>query len=679
MADEIKQAGRFMSLATPLGPDVLCVESANISERLSKPFVMQFDMLAESSKASSIDYQKLLGQNVTLTVELPGKKKRYFCGMVSRFSASGQDERFAYYRMEVVPWLWLLTLTTDCKVFQNKTVPDIIEDVFKEWQGKYSQVVHFEKKLSGSFTKLDYCVQYRETDFNFVSRLMEEEGIFFYFKHEDGKHTLVLSNDVSSLPACPNLEQARFLPESGMGEWEDGIASLEDRRSIVPGKTTLADYHFQMSNKSLRKPATSSVKVASNDNLEIFDYPGEYAQRFTKPDERLGDVENHGAEIAQRRMEEHGSGHLLISGTSSCRAFSPGFYFSMIGAEGKPKKVPGTEGKYVVTSVKHSLQQSPDYISGGSTNHPYRNTFTCIQKEVPFRPARSTPRPVVQGMQTAVVVGLKGEEIDCDKYGRVKVQFHWDREGKKDENSSCWVRVASPLAGNRMGLIHIPRMGQEVVVAFLEGDPDHPLIVGSVYNYDNMPPFELPDNKTQCGLMTMSTKDGKPQENFNGIRIEDKKDHERFDVHAERDFRRVTKNNEEIYVGTDTKDPGNQKVEIFNNQEVTIGTPQSQDGSQKLTVQKDRSATLEMGNDALTIKMGNQTTKLNLGKSETEALQSIELKVGQSSVKVDQTGVTISGMMIQINGQVMTQVKGAMTTVQGSGMLQLSGGIMMLG
>jgi type VI secretion system secreted protein VgrG len=464
-----------------------------------------------------------------------------------------------------------------------------------------------------------------------------------------------------------------------MGEWEDGIASLENRRSVVPGKTTLADYHFQLSNKSLRKPATGSVKVASNDNLEIFDYPGEYSHRFTKPDERLGDVESHGGEIAQRRMEEQASGHLLISGTSTCRAFSPGFYFSMIGAEGKPKKVPGTAGKYVVTLVNHSLHQSPDYISGGNVNQPHRNSFTCIQQEVPFRPSRSTPRPIIQGMQTAVVVGLKGEEIDCDKYGRVKVQFHWDREGKKDENSSCWVRVASPLAGNKFGMIHIPRIGQEVIVAFLEGDADQPLIVGSVYNYDNMPPFDLPDNKTQSGITTLSSKKGQPRKNYNGICFEDKKDHEKFDLQAERDFQQVVKNNAKIVIGKETKDPGDQEIEIYNNQTVKIGTAGCKEGNQTLNVYKDRTATLEMGNDALTIKMGNQTTKLDLGKSETEALQSIELKVGMNSIKIDQTGVSIKGLMVQIEGQVVTQVKGTITQVQGDGMLQLHGGIMMLG
>lgn len=676
MADLITQEGHLMSLKTPAGDDVLCIENANITERLARPFVMQLDLRAEKSKAGSIDYQKLLGESVTLTVGLPKDKKRYFSGMVSRFSEAGQDERFAYYRMEVVPWLWLLTLTTDCKVFQGKTVPDIIEAIFKEWQGKYSQVVKFDNKLSGSYTKLDYCVQYRETDFNFISRLMEEEGIFFYFTHEDGKHTLVLADDASSLPACPNQEKARYVPEIGEGDDEDGVESWEYRRSVVPGKTTLGDYHFQMSNKTLRKPATGSVNVASNDNLEIFDY-SEYAHRFHETDKRLEEVEKHGEEVAKRRMEEQAAAHLQISGTSTCRPFSTGYYFSLLGKDEQDKKVPGTGGKYVLASVKHSIQQDPDYISGANANQPYRNAFTCIQQEVPYRPARSTPRPVVQGIQTAVVCGLQNEEIDCDKYGRVKIQFHWDREGQKDENSSCWVRVATMLGGKQWGMIHIPRIGQEVVVAFLEGDPDQPLIVGSVYNFDNMPPYTLPDNKTQSGIKTRSSPKG-DDETFNEICFEDKKGEELLYIRAEKDMTRCAENDEVIWVGHDRwAEVDNKETLIVDkgDREVTL-----KQGNDKHEIKMgDREVLVDMGNDSLTIKMGNQTTKLNLGQSTTEAMQSIELKVGQSSLKVDQMGVTIKGMMISIEGQVQTQLKGLMTQVNGSAMLQVGGGITMIG
>jgi type VI secretion system secreted protein VgrG len=672
MAEPISQAGRLLSLKTPLGEDVLCMDRANITEQLAKPFAMQFDLLADLEKASSVKYDKLLGNNVTLTVLLPDDQKRYFCGMVSRFTATGRDVRFAHYRMEVVPWLWLLSLSTDCKVFQDKTVPEIIEEVFKDWQGKYASVVKFENKLSGSFTKLDYCVQYRETDFNFISRLMEQEGIFYYFEHAEDKHTLVLTNDFSSLPSCPNLEKAPYLPETGD---DDGVLSWEYRHSIVPGKVNLGDYHFQMSNKSIRRTSDGSVKVAGNDNLEVFDYPGDYGHRFNKPDERLGDVESHGDDIAKWRMEEQAAAHLVVSGTSTCRAFGTGHCFQLIGKNEAPINEPAP-GKYVLASVSHSIQQDPHYVSNEGLQEPYRNMFSCIPQQVKYRPSRETARPVVQGVQTAVVVGLQGEEIDCDKYGRVKVQFHWDREGKKNEKSSCWVRVATLLGGKQWGMIHIPRIGQEVIVAFLEGDPDQPLIVGSVYNYDNMPPYTLPDNKTQSGIKTRSTKDG-TDENFNEICFEDKKGEELLYVRAEKNLTKAVENDETIWVGNDRwTEVDNQETVTVDKGDRTITLNQGNDKHQ--IKMGNRDVLVDMGNDTTKISQGNQSTKLDLGKAQTEAMQSIEFTVGQNSIKIDQTGITIKGMMVSIEGQATTDVKSPMTTVKGDGMLTLKGGLTMI-
>jgi type VI secretion system secreted protein VgrG len=659
MPDPIKQQNRIMSVKTPLGNDVLCIDRASITEQISKPFGMQFEFLTDLTNISKVKHDQLVGKAVTLTVELPGEKKRHFHGMVSRFSAGGRDERFAYYRAEVVPWLWLLTLSSDCKVWQNKTFPEIIEEVFKEWQGKFSELVKFENKLKGDYLKVDYCVQYRETDFNFVARLMEQEGIFYFFKHDENEHTLVLGDDPSAFDPCQNLEKARFLPDAGMGEWEDGVTSWEARHSMVPGKYMLADDHFQMSNKTFRATAAGAANIGNNGDLEIFDYPGEFAQRFNKPDERLGEVESHAEKIAKWRMEEQVASHLQISGAGTCRAFTTGTHFQLLGKDEAPIKVPGTEGKYVLASCKHTIEQSPDYVSNGSVQQPYRNSFTCFPKETTYRPARTSPRPVIQGVQSAVVVGLSSEEIDCDKYGRVKVQFHWDRLGKKDENSSCWVRVASPWAGKQWGMIHIPRIGQEVIVSFLEGDPDQPLIVGSVYNYDNMPPYELDKNKTQSGIKTRSTPQGN-DEHFNEICFEDKPGDELLYIRAEKDLTKAVENNETVWVGNDRWE------EVDNNETITVD-------------KGDRKVTLNMGNEALTIKMGDQTTKLDLGKSETEALQSIELKVGQSSLKIDQTGITIKGLMIKVEGTVQTELKGLMTQVQGTAMLKVGGGIMMLG
>jgi type VI secretion system secreted protein VgrG len=681
MADPISQNNRVMSVTTPLGEDVLCIDRAAITERISKPFTMQLEFLTDVANVSKVKHDELIGKAVTLNVELPGKpgeKKRSFNGMVSRFSAGGRDARFAYYRAEVVPWLWLLTLTSDCKVWQFKTIPEIIEDVFKEWQGKFSDLVKFENKLTGDYLKVDYCVQYRETDFNFVSRLMEQEGICYFFKHDENGHTLVLGDDPSAFEACPHLEKARYLPDAGMGEWEDGVTSWESRHSMVPGMYRLADYHFQRSNDKFHIPATGAVTIGNNAELEVFDFPGEFAQRFNKPDERLSgsEVEQHAAQIAKWRMEEQAAAHLQISGGSTCRAFTTGTHFELLGQDEKSIKVPGTEGKYVLASCKHTIEQSPDYVSNGAVQQPYRNSFTCFSKETPYRPARTSPRPVIQGVQSAVVVGLKDEEIDCDKYGRVKVQFHWDRKGEKNEKSSCWVRVATPLAGNKWGMIHIPRIGQEVIVSFLEGDPDQPLIVGSVYNLQNMPPYKLDENKTQSGIKTRSTLEG-DEKNFNEISFEDKKGEELLYIRAEKNLTKAVENDEWVWVGNDRWE------EVDNNEEITVDkgnrTVTLKQGNDKHQLKMgNREVLLDMGNDALTIKMGNQTTKLDLGKSETEAMQSIELKVGQSSFKIDQTGITIKGMMVKVEGTIMTEVKGLMTTVKADAMLTAQGAITMI-
>lgn len=682
------QTGRSLAIETPLGKDVLLLQGFSGTEAISKPFHFSMELLSANP---SINFDTVLGRPATISVKTADGSERYFHGIINRFAQRSSDRTLSGYTAEMVPALWLLTRSADCRIFQNLSVVDIIKKVFSE---RGLQDVTYNLK---SYSPREYCVQYRETDFNFVSRLMEQEGIFYFFKHEDGKHTLVLGDTSSAFPACPHLEQARYLPEAGMGEWEDGVSSYEYRHSVVPGEFVLGDYHFMLSNKGpLTQSEGSSVKIANNSALEVYDYPGEYAQRFNKPDERMGEVEKHGKDMTKWRSEEQAVGHVQISGAATARAFATGHHFKLLGKDGAEIKVPGTDGKYVLTSVKHTIEQTPDYVSGDSAPRPYYNSFACVPHSVPYRPARTTTRPAVHGVQTAVVVGLKDEEIDCDKYGRVKVQFHWDREGKKDEKSSCWVRVASSWAGAQWGMIQIPRIGQEVVVAFLEGDPDQPIIVGSVYNYDNKPPYTLPDNKTQSGIKSRSSKKGKA-ENFNEIRFEDKKDVEQIYIHAEKNLDCIVENNETRKVGFDKKDKGDQTIEIYNNQTVKIGKAGCEDGSQSLTIYKDRTETIEtgndklavkmgnrdavieMGNDTLTLKLGNQTTKLNLGKSETEALQSIELKVGQSSLKVDQMGVTIKGMMINIEGVAMTAVKGPMTQVQGTGILQLSGGVMMLG
>ena len=306
------------------------------------------------------------------------------------------------------------------------------------------------------------------------------------------------------------------------------------------------------------------------------------------------------------------------------------------------------------------------------------------------------PRPIVRGLQTAVVVGAAGEEIECDKYGRIKVQFHWDRIGENNEKSSCWIRVAQLMAGPKWGAIFTPRIGMEVVVDFLEGDPDKPICTGAVYNADNMPPYDLPANKTQSGFKSLSSKDGSVPTNFNELRFEDKKGEEEIYFHAEKDMNRVVENNDTLKVGFDKTDDGDQTIEVFNNQDVTVGCSDASDGSQTLEVWKDRTTTIKTGDETLTVekgdrktsvdtgdntltvKKGDRTTKVDLGKDLLQATKSIELKCGSSSIKLEPTKITIKSVQIEIKGDATVEAKSPMTTVKGDAMLTLKGGMVMV-
>jgi type VI secretion system secreted protein VgrG len=688
------QANRPMAFSTPvLKPDTLLLTGLTGQEGLSQLFTFQLGLAAVNQ--TDVPFDKLLGQPATVRLDLPGGKRRFLNGICSRVAQGGSDAVFTSYHLEVVPKFWLLNKRSQSRVFQHLSVPDILKKVLTGLD------VGFE--LQGSFLPRDYCVQYRETDFNFACRLMEEEGIYYYFKHADGSHQLVLANTPSGHADLPEVSRVLFDSVSGGNRPEDRVVSWIKRQEVRAGKFNLFDHCFEIPHKHLEahKVIQDSVragqvehrlKLAVNADLELFDFPGEYAQRFDGVDkgggDRPADLQHIFADNQRTvaiRMQQEAVPAVVIQGIGRCRQMASGHKFTLAtlpdDAAGRLLKA---DGPYVLTSVAHFARQA-DYRSN-SAEFQYQNNFTCIPLGLPFRPPRNTPKPFVQGSQTAVVVGPPGEEIFTDKYGRVKVQFHWDREGQNDLDSSCWVRVGTIWAGKQWGAIHIPRVGQEVLVDFLEGDPDQPIIVGSVYNAEMMPPYKLPDKKTQSGLKSRSTLKG-TAENFNELRFEDKKGHEDVYFHAEKDFHRVVENDDDLKVGND------QTITVHNNR-----TEKVEKGDEKVTVAKghrtilvetgndlhqikkgNREVQIDMGNDTLTIKMGNQTTKLDLGKSETEAMQSIELKVGQSSVKLDQTGVTIKGMVIKVEGQIQTEVKGLMTQVSGDALTQIKGGITMIG
>jgi type VI secretion system secreted protein VgrG len=734
-----------MAVSTPLGTDVLLLQQVSGTEAVSRLFRFQLEFLAESS--TNIAFDQILGQSVTVTLQMPDGSSRYINGIVNKFSQAEQipspmgSAFFTRYQAEIVPQLWLLTRKAQSRIFQQVAVPDILKQVLTGLSVDY--------QLQGTYKPRDYCVQYRETDFDFASRIMEEEGIYYFFTHADGSHKMVVADTPMSHSDVPGATTAIYEVIEGGLRKEDRVNSWAKSQEVRSGKYTLWDQCFELPGQNLEavKPTLDSVqagtvshklKVAGNDSFELYDFPGGYAQRFDGiapgGGDRASDIQNifqDNARTVGIRMQQETAPAISISGQSTCRQFTAGCKFTL-------DRHFNANGSYVLTQVSHRATMGDTYTGGSDTSPIYENSFQCIPAALPYRPARTTPRPTVEGTQTAVVVGNAGDEIFTDKYSRVKVQFPWDRKGQKDANSSCWVRVATLWAGKQWGIIHIPRVGQEVIVAFEEGDPDRPIIVGSVYNAENMPPYTLPDNKTQSGYLSRSTLQG-TDTNFNQLRFEDKKDSEEIYFHAEKDFNRVVENNDTLKVGFDKSDKGDQTIQIFNNQNntigaggskcadgsqsitvfnnqtLTVGDSQASGGSQTITIYKDRTetvktgnetvtieqgnrsvtvsqgndtheisqgnrqVTIDMGNDTLTIKMGNQTTKLNLGSSSTEAMQSITLKVGQNSITIDQMGITLSGMMVKVQGQIQTQVQGAIVQVSGDAMTQISGGITMIG
>jgi type VI secretion system secreted protein VgrG len=588
----LTQATRQIAIDTPLGEDVLLLRSFQGHEELSRLFSFHLDLVSENS---SIKYADIVGQAVTIRLSLADSSPRYWNGFVSRFVQADQDSKVTVYHATMVPWLWFLDQTTDCRIFQTKTAPDIIKQIFKEYG--YND---FALRLYGDFVKRDYCVQYRESDFNFVSRLMEEEGICYFFEHENGKHTLILANDPSSHKACPNQPTARY--EGTVGGWQDDDVILQwhQEQEFRPGVYTVTDYNFET-------PSTNLLStVNGNGKWEVYDFPGEYAKRAD------------GDRLAKVRLQEQQMPQSVARGTGDCRAFDVGYKFKLT-----DHYRDDLNQEYVLTSLHHSGRHNLGYGSGTSESAEpvYENSFECVPATTTIRPPRRTPVPVVQGCQTAVVVGPAGEEIFTDKYGRVKVQFHWDREGKKNESSSCWVRVSYPWAGKSWGGIHIPRIGQEVIVDFIEGDPDRPIITGRTYNAGQMPPWDLPGKMMVSGYKSNSTKGGGGS---NEISFDDTKGTELIQVHGqydmdtkiEHDERRHVINNRTKNVDVDeTSTIGSNRTEkVGKNEQITIGVNRTENvgTNETISIGSNRSETVG-ANESITVAL---TRTRNVGVNE---------------------------------------------------------------
>jgi type VI secretion system secreted protein VgrG len=626
----IAQEHRRIAISTPLGKDVLLLRGFSGSEAISQLFHFDLDLLSEND---SIKFQDVVGKSVTLRIYDAAGAERHWNGFVSRFSQGGQDRRLTAYRAQMVPWLWFLTRTADCRIFQNQKAPDIIQKIFKDLG-----FADFKLRLYGDFVTRDYCVQYRETDFNFVSRLMEEEGICYYFEHSDGKHTLILANDPAAHDPCPNQKTARYDFRGGSVVYEDVVTEWQYQEEFRPGKWAQTDYNFETPSTSL------AVTAAGKNPYEIYEYPGEYRVRPA------------GESLAKIRLQEQTTPAIVFPGAGGCRYFSPGYQFTL-----QDHYRSDLNQAYLLTAVRHMASQGAGFqVGGGGGEEPtYHNSFECIPFSTPYRPARVTPEPFVQGCQTAVVVGPAGEEIYTDKYGRVKVQFHWDREGKKNENSSCWIRVSHPWAGQGWGAISIPRIGQEVIVDFLEGDPDQPIITGRVYNAGQMPPFGMPGGAVVSGIKSNSTKGGG---GFNEISLNDTKGTELINIHAQFDQQKKVEHDERVNVGNDrTESVGHdEKITIGNNRTEKVVADEKITISGNRTEDVTKNETITIGGNRTETVKGNETHSIKGVRSHTVS------KSEDVTVILTRTHNVLVNDMLNVGAAQEVNVIGAQTLTVGA-------------
>lgn len=614
----ITQENRQARIDTPLGEDVLVLHRFNGTEVLSKTFSYSAIVYSEDY---DIDGDCIIGKRVSCTYFDEDGRQRHFNGFVSRFEYNGQVhnvEDAASYRMEIVPWLWFLKHNVDCRIFQEKSSPDIIKEVFQNLGFN-----DFRQELTESYPSREYCVQYRESDFNFVSRLMEEEGIFFYFEHTKDTHTLVMCDSPSGYY---QLDEPHVQFETVGQDHFQHLASWQHVYEFRPGTVSQKDFNFKKPTDALSTSEKSKVKFDGSSKLEVYQYPGFY------------DESDKGGRLTKVRLEEMESQHDHVVGSGYYLTFAPGGKFDIY-----RHSRPSEEGKcYALVEVYTEFHSNIGF--GTSEYGPdFRNEFRCIPVETTFRPDRVTPKPVVEGPQSAVVT-TDGQEIVVDEHARVKVQFHWDRYGKKDVNSSCWIRVSQVHAGKGWGKIDIPRQHEEVIVSFLEGDPDRPLITGRVYNGDNQPPFSLKGagdnakNKTRRGYTTRTYDGG----GFNELTMDDTEGEEEIRIHAQYNMNSVVQHDQTLHV------KNNRTKNIDINEEMAVGNDQS------LSVGNDRSTSVsnnhseEVGADQTASIGSNQSTTVGANRSTSVAGNQSTSVGGSYSLSVSSGGTSELGASSEI-------------------------------
>lgn len=652
MREGYTQDNMALAVTTPLGPDVLLLDALYGEEGISRLYRFTLEMRASSD---TVDPSALLGNSATASITMPSGAKRYIHGIVSRFVHIGGAADFVLYSAELVPRLWLLTLGRDRVVYQNKTTAEILAAVLNE------AGVVFEDKLTGSYTAREYCVRYDETAFDFISRLMEEDGIFYFFTFADGTHTMVLADAASAHEDCADAVALKVRMH-----WQDGrfdetdVAHYELESRVVGKDQVVGDYFFETPKTSLKAESVGSDGKGSD-----YLYPGRHTV--------VADGTKRAKTMVEAQQAEAAVGH----GEGFTAALVPGGKFAL---SNHPRTSLNTD--QVVLRVEHRAR-----------GRQYSNTFETFAHAVPYRAPLRTPRPVVIGSHTAVVVGPSGEEIWTDKFGRIKLQFHWDRLGVNDENSSCWVRVSQAWAGQGWGQLFLPRIGQEVIVSYIDGDPERPLVTGSVYNADQTVPVTLPGSQTQSTMRSRSTKSGTAG---NELRFEDKKDSEQLYLHAQKDMLVEIENDltTTVLAGAEvhTVKKGDRTVAVETGKEThTVKGTRSVEvtGNETHTDKADFTHDVD-GNYKLTIK-GNLTIdvtgsiKIKSGTSfAMEAGTSLAGKAGTELTQEAGTNLTNkAGLNLTNKASVklaneattMDNKASAMQTVDGGGMLVVKGGL----
>lgn len=689
MAQSFSQLGRLASVTVESLKDQLALERFTATSRLSEPFTLVIDVLAREP----VDFAPALYRPVGIRMEARSQVARPFHGLLFAVERHDDDQTAVRYQLTVRPWLCALQERSDVRIFQDKTAREVIEAVFAD--AGFSD--YDFSAVEGQLPRREYCVQYRETDFAFVSRLLEDEGLYYYFRHEAGRHVMVVCDGPGGHRPPPDTPSVDYVSHSGdRGRRKLNIWRWSERLSTSVSAVDVGEHHFftpRERNAGAAKPADQGP---SRGSAAFYDFPAGVGALSEGGIIKAGKLPGESKREAEIRLQALRAEHRRFVGEGD--AFEIGAGDKLTLARHPQARL---NGDYLLVGVTHVFA-SESYASGESEDHVLEVHIEAIPFAHRWRPQRVTPRPLVGGPQTARVVGpLKDpgptdDTIHTDQYGRVKVQFFWDRDGQWLQNSSCWVRVSQGWADGGFGAVMLPRIGQEVIVDFLDGDPDRPIITGRVYNADKMPPYALPDRKTVSTIKSRTV--GKPgsypeaeeppksgEPGFNELRFEDAGGKEEVFLHAQRDRKTWVRLDDDEKIGRDQKQRvGRNRSSVVHKHEsleVETGdeTRKVAKGSRRTTINKDDTLVVEKGNRKTTVQSGDYTVTVSKGKALIEARQSIELKVGSTSIKLTPAAIEMKAMNIKIDAKLALAAKGGLTTDLKAGMsFTINGMIVMI-